>query len=145
MCNGCYDCSTVFVWFFVVICFLMIRRPPRSTRTDTLFPYTTLFRSHPLGLGAPCGEARHRGIGAALPAFHILGQRQVERDLWRRRGHAPLRAGQACPAQRPGQPWPHVTHAHVAIKAHALRSEEHTSELQYLIRNSYAVFCLKKK
>src|SRR3546814_14266339 len=78
--------------------FLMIRRPPRSTRTDTLFPYTTLFRSAAVagGLGAP-------GLRAAQPARGDGG-----------RG-------------RHG------------------RSEEHTSELQSLMRISYAVFCLKKK
>src|SRR3546814_9227387 len=75
----------------------MIRRPPRSTRTDTLFPYTTLFRSH---RQRPCHRRRQRDV---------LGQSS---------GHAADRAG---------------------------RSEEHTSELQSLMRISYAVFCLKKK
>src|SRR3546814_17214450 len=77
--------------------FLMIRRPPRSTRTDTLFPYTTLSRS--LRAGARDDEP--------APADTTEGRR---RD--------------------PGQP--------------AARSEEHTSELQSLMRTSYAVFCLKK-
>src|SRR3546814_5813748 len=87
--------------------FLMIRRPPRSTRTDTLFPYTTLFRSrldlHP----AP----RHR------PG-----------------------AGRRDRADRGGDP----DHAAPRL-CHRRRSEEHTSELQSLMRISYAVFCLKKK
>src|SRR3546814_9318864 len=88
--------------------FLMIRRPPRSTRTDTLFPYTTLFRSDP--------DRRRR--------------RMVERQ-----GH--LRpAGEA----RAGHGFPDLRH----LAAHD-RSEEHTSELQSLMRISYAVFCLKKK
>src|SRR3546814_4542623 len=78
--------------------FLMIRRPPRSTRTDTLFPYTTLFRSERHG-GAPRKERDERGERS---------QRRLE------------------------------------VSA-ALRSEEHTSELQSLMRISYAVFCLKKK
>src|SRR3546814_972337 len=82
----------------------MIRRPPRSTRTDTLFPYTTLFRSQP----------RPRG------ALHM-----VEDDI----GAQPL-------AQRMLRVEKAVDHR---------RSEEHTSELQSLMRNSYAVFCLKKK
>src|SRR3546814_6774231 len=86
----------------------MIRRPPRSTRTDTLFPYTTLFRS----------VDHHRGCGRcrALPR----GRRQRHR-----------------PAQRidPVRRRRRVRH----------RSEEHTSELQSLMRISYAVFCLKKK
>src|SRR3546814_2260617 len=78
----------------------MIRRPPRSTRTDTLFPYTTLFRSPP----AP-RTARHSGAAAS-----------------------------PCPGAKepPDSPAP-------------ARSEEHTSELQSLMRISYAVFCLKKK
>src|SRR3546814_5066905 len=78
----------------------MIRRPPRSTRTDTLFPYTTLFRS-----GHPSVLDFHRGAGV--------------REYRRPRNGAPGRRPQ--------------------------RSEEHTSELQSLMRISYAVFCLKKK
>src|SRR3546814_6594576 len=81
----------------------MIRRPPRSTRTDTLFPYTTLFRS-----GYVCGERRHR------------------------RQHAQGCAGDCRRSQR----------QHLRL---SVRSEEHTSELQSLMRISYAVFCLKKK
>src|SRR3546814_13166030 len=93
-------CSVVFCIFF-----LMIRRPPRSTRTDTLFPYTTLFRS----LWAQ-GARRRRGC--------------VDR-----RGDATNRPGRICPAR----------------SGHLVRrSEEHTSELQSLMRISYAVFCLKK-
>src|SRR3546814_2896550 len=97
----------VVIWFtyFLGICFvyflffLMIRRPPRSTRTDTLFPYTTLFRS----------------------------RQRVELCL-----------------QRTGQANLAVIGASVCIDAKK-RSEEHTSELQSLMRISYAVFCLKKK
>src|SRR3546814_1137193 len=83
----------IIMYFF----FLMIRRPPRSTRTDTLFPYTTLFRS------------------LRLACMHEV---KIEQ----------------------GQVWsskPYVFTPH--------RSEEHTSELQSLMRISYAVFCLKKK
>src|SRR3546814_17121765 len=97
-------------------CFLlMIRRPPRSTRTDTLFPYTTLFRSHQLLEAAHRAELRvrdQRGHGAADRCFHVDGR---------------VVAGF-------GQ----------AARQHD-RSEEHTSELQSLMRISYAVFCLKKK
>src|SRR3546814_9990805 len=97
----------------------MIRRPPRSKRTDTLFPYTTLFRSQGL-----CAAAA--GAGAAD-----------------RRGRA-LHLGQSPSARRRGRhrraTWLHDR----ARRAHA-RSEEHTSELQSLMRISYAVFCLKKK
>src|SRR3546814_1509861 len=80
----------------------MIRRPPRSTRTDTLFPYTTLFRSD----GRPAAPARRRGIFDIGPGMMMLVS-----------GHDQVPA----------------------------RSEEHTSELQSLMRISYAVFCLKKK
>src|SRR3546814_13235526 len=91
------------MFYYLFIFFLMIRRPPRSTRTDTLFPYTTLFRSRAQP-GAPGLRRRsHRAIGAERTRLF----------------------GQQC----------HV----------ALRSEEHTSELQSLMRISYAVFCLKKK
>src|SRR3546814_5782132 len=81
----------------------MIRRPPRSTRTDTLFPYTTLFRS--------------RGVG------RMAGLRDR-------------------PARRHDPVLDLPTHPRTAA---LLRSEEHTSELQSLMRISYAVFCLKKK
>src|SRR3546814_5216754 len=90
----------------------MIRRPPRSTRTDTLFPYTTLFRS-----------ARHQRIGCRLP-----------------RG----REDRPCAGHRtPGAGHVGLTGATRCACLH--RSEEHTSELQSLMRISYAVFCLKKK
>src|SRR3546814_6208378 len=81
--------------------FLMIRRPPRSTRTDTLCPYTTLFRSRGGGSGYRCERCHRRG-------------------WWARSGV-------------------------VAALARYGRSEEHTSELQSLMRISYAVFCLKQK
>src|SRR3546814_4421785 len=99
----------------------MIRRPPRSTRTDTLFPYTTLFRSshrtQPRVAGLFLGQGLHRDAerflagpdGVALGGVGVVG-----RD------------------------------AHV-VAGGRFRSEEHTSELQSLMRISYAVFCLKKK
>src|SRR3546814_2488626 len=93
----------------------MIRRPPRSTRTDTLFPYTTLFRS-PHGAARP-DRADRRGI-AALPRPRGRGVAAVSRYDDRQRD------ARACGSAR---------------------SEEHTSELQSLMRISYAVFCLKKK
>src|SRR3546814_6627505 len=104
----------------------MIRRPPRSTRTDTLFPYTTLFRSpraseRPVGRAAVPGSHRRRE-GACAPGQPVGDQR----DLVGRLGfglHERLRR------PRSGEE----------------RSEEHTSELQSLMRISYAVFCLKKK
>src|SRR3546814_3875674 len=93
----------------------MIRRPPRSTRTDTLFPYTTLFRS-PAGPGDP-GAERHGGDPA--PA--------VGKRLAPALDRSPGGAGGEHLSRPPR------------------RSEEHTSELQSLMRISYAVFCLKKK
>src|SRR3546814_6335025 len=86
----------LYVFFFF---FLMIRRPPRSTRTDTLFPYTTLFRSL-----AP--------LSPSINTINVLDS-------------CPVRSSSS--SRRPN------------------RSEEHTSELQSLMRISYAVFCLKKK
>src|SRR3546814_12997325 len=87
-------CCLLLLFFF-----LMIRRPPRSTRTDTLFPYTTLFRSGPDG-----GKPR-------IAASCAIASRHFNMDE--------------------------------EVADH--RSEEHTSELQSLMRISYAVFCLKKK
>src|SRR3546814_1964526 len=78
-----------------LLLFLMIRRPPISTRTDTLFPYTSLFRS-------------------------LAGVNRVPGGIW-------------------------VSASRVITKTTPSRSEEHTSELQSLMRTSYAVFCLKKK
>src|SRR3546814_1547261 len=108
----------------------MIRRPPRSTRTDTLFPYTTLFRSPRLRTGRGCSGADRRHEEAC--------------------GHAGLRAALSPREQRghcaDGQ-YTDVSlrTARVRSLAYADRSEEHTSELQSLMRISYAVFCLKKK
>src|SRR3546814_2676799 len=111
---------------------LMIRRPPRSTRTDTLVPYTPLFRSlRRLDLAPRAGL--DLDIGGEIELRHQL-QRVVEQ---RYRRPAPLRA----------EPQPGIEAADVAQghRRHQARSEEHTSELQSLMRNSYAVFCLKKK
>src|SRR3546814_12568956 len=94
-------------WFF----FLMIRRPPRSKRTDTLFPYTTLFRS---GFDGDLIRGLRRGAGRP----------GAEHD-----------AGCAADPGMLGE------QSHI----HPPRSEEHTSELQSLMRISYAVFCLNKK
>src|SRR3546814_1026390 len=110
----------------------MIRRPPRSTRTDTLFPYTTLFRS----LVQPRGQHGHQleqlGVGADEgPA--LVGLDGIEDDLGcllRRRAERPLG---------------HLDHLVRVLDQVGHRSEEHTSELQSLMRISYAVFCLKKK
>src|SRR3546814_7787851 len=90
----CIVCTSM---LYLLFFFLMIRRPPRSTRTHTLFPYTTLFRSHPSAYG--------RIKGDLLKIVNDQRARGLEHE----------------------------------------RSEEHTSELQSLMRISYAVFCLKKK
>src|SRR3546814_18813601 len=97
-----FDCAFLYgVYFFF---FLMIRRPPRSTRTDTLFPYTTLFRS----------------VDSAAAVAEVRAQVETLVD------------------QLP-------TDVLTPVVTQLSRSEEHTSELQSLMRNSYAVFCLKKK
>src|SRR3546814_2815867 len=98
----------------------MIRRPPRSTRTDTLFPYTTLFRAVADGARG----ARQRLLEAFKGGFVGHGRRAASRKPPGREasgGGYGMREGGRC------------------------RSEEHTSELQSLMRISYAVFCLKKK
>src|SRR3546814_1775100 len=109
----------------------MIRQPPRSTRTDTLFPYTTLFRSaDQRGAGILQARLRHRGgVGEGVAG---RGFRTVVRQRPRLRAHeriVPVGRGYA-----PDSP-----------RTTTCRSEEHTSELQSLMRISYAVFCLKKK
>src|SRR3546814_6313791 len=98
----------------------MIRRPPRSTRTDTLFPYTTLFRSRIDQADRP-GEAALAQLSQYQPAQRAFARAGADHRNRRRREHGTQRVG-----------------------AHR-RSEEHTSELQSLMRISYAVFCLKKK
>src|SRR3546814_3541285 len=96
----------------------MIRRPPRSTRTDTLFPYTTLFRSL-----------------RPKPARDISGLQQMYGEVWQWTRSA-------------FSPYPRFKPAAGAVGEYNgkfMRSEGHTSELQSLMRISYAVFCLKKK
>src|SRR3546814_6646508 len=106
------------------IFFLMIRRPPRSTRTDTLFPYTTLFRSPDRGRTSR-PSAAESGPASTQP---------VRIPLADRTGRPPV--CRCVSVQRPGRLLPSPV---------GFRSEEHTSELQSLMRISYAVFCLKKK
>src|SRR3546814_4361031 len=104
----------------------MIRRPPRSTRTDTLFPYTTLFRSACRWQGRD-GTRRVRRRGRRrVPIGALLLGRRAGLERHRARGGALGDRGISAIAARQ-------------------RSEEHTSELQSLMRISYAVFCLKKK
>src|SRR3546814_11670000 len=94
--------SNLFICSLYIFC-LRIRRPPRSTRTDTLFPYTTLFRS-----------VRGAEIDRHIVRHHFEKAGEEHRSSW-------------------------------SVAGRAVRSEEHTSELQSLMRISYAVFCLKKK
>src|SRR3546814_5499214 len=130
----------------------MVRRPPISTRTDTLFPYTTLFRSafgrrdrfqvgdeilailrrrHALQRHL---AARRVGVGAKReePVDGLLGPYQIA---------VAQRLGVVVVVEGPGAPAEHA----VQRRPRPVRSEEHTSELQSLMRISYAVFCLKKK
>src|SRR3546814_5412682 len=107
----CYRLSCLLLCFF----FLMIRPPPRSTLTDTLFPYTTLFRSLPAG----------------TPIRVVLGD-----------SHAALFAHGIA---EPGRVKATIGTGSSLMAANCRRSEEHTSELLSLMRISYAVFCLKKK
>src|SRR3546814_12106863 len=104
--------------------FLMIRRPPRSTRTDTRFPYTTLFRSaddEAALLGAAAEGVGEAGESTGSAAVGVVSQINT-------RSAASTSASKRSPTTRGTS-----------------RSEEHTSELQSLMRISYAVFCLKKK
>src|SRR3546814_5111279 len=103
----------------ILLFFLMIRRPPRSTRTYTLFPYTTLFRSTPT---EACAD---------MPTSWNTYVIYVPDDLvdeWKD-GVIQLK----------------LVNGNAAMRFARVRSEEHTSELQSLMRISYAVFCLKKK
>src|SRR3546814_3870434 len=129
-----------FFLFMLLVCFfffLMIRRPPRSTRTDTLFPYTTLFRS-PACRHPPGPRSRRPARGAARRA------RRSSR-LSRPTGRHPARA--TCPrgTWSRGSRARRARQASLRCRRRSSRSEEHTSELQSLMRISYAVFCLKKK
>src|SRR3546814_2023010 len=105
--------------------FLMLRRPPRSTRTDTLFPDTTLFRSI-------CRKFQTPGVLIGLSVIDNLAiAAMADRRWWKSFGKA-------------GEDDARAKAEDVLAKV-GLRSEEHTSELQSLMRISYAVFCLKKK
>src|SRR3546814_8610306 len=116
------------LYFFV----LMIRRPPRSTRTDTLCPYTTLFRSH-LRVAAVAGQAGPIADGLAAAGFYH----------WRSGFSA--RFNRCVRRNGTGDQKPDAELCNSRRTVLLYRSEEHTSELQSLMRISYAVFCLKKK
>src|SRR3546814_8545009 len=128
----------------------MIRRPPRSTRTDTLFPYTTLCRSTERGHGktpkprAECREPVQKFWGPqSYPRTRVGKSRNAElgviflsRPATRR--SVPAKGRPAARSRAGRRLRPRAPHRNA-------RSEEHTSELQSLMRISYAVFCLKKK
>src|SRR3546814_2843458 len=148
----------------------MIRRPPRSTRTDTLFPYTTLFRSRSLAFRQACDPTARRGrqgFGAKSRGRHpppggcrrtfapkacrprrarqIAPKRAIEQfSLSREKNQTktPRDAGRFAFLRYRGAENSAPGDRHVVAR---VRSEEHTSELQSLMRISYAVFCLKKK
>src|SRR3546814_6293864 len=109
----------------------MFRRPPRSTRTDTLFPYTTLFRSDSFGYQVVASVDSLAGALQALEQGRLPDLAVLDANL---HGESSLPA--ALELRRRGVPVVFIT---------GYRSEEHTSELQSLMRISYAVFCLKKK
>src|SRR3546814_5226288 len=120
----------------------MIRRPPRSTRTDTLFPYTTLFRStkgwsEAYGLFLE-GEAPLVLSYTTSPAYHMIAE---DEDRYQAANFAEghyMQVEVAAMTKSSDDP-------ELARQFLRFRSEEHTSELQSLMRISYAVFCLKKK
>src|SRR3546814_10178015 len=119
----------------------MIRRPPRSTRTDTLFPYTTLFRSVFGGCHACAVDKESRGFVCHVPAMANRPLPFPDDDPATRARQALARAR----ADLAGRSDTAMQEVGVQPPAVAPRSEEHTSELQSLMRISYAVFCLKKK
>src|SRR3546814_12014990 len=113
----------------------MIRRPPRSTRTDTLFPYTTLFRSADNAASGNCDELQREDYGQdpyyLVPNSYIF--RQISETDKRDAAFGAIQ-------------WRPSDQFNVNLDVqYSDRSEEHTSELQSLMRISYAVFCLKKK
>src|SRR3546814_2547041 len=113
----------------------MIRRPPRSTRSDTLFPYTTLFRSLVLIDRIPFPR----------PDDPLMSARQKAADQAGGNGFMQVAATHAALLLAQGAGRLIRTHSDRGVVAVLDRSEEHTSELQSLMRNSYAVFCLKQK
>src|SRR3546814_2882156 len=139
--------------------FLLIRRPPRATRTDTLFPYTTLFRSPacpgrnrppPGGRDRTGAAGRHGAAGPWPDGAAVRGAAPASTTDCRRADaawppHAPPEAS-AAPAKPRCRGRKAADGRSAAVQSsYSDRSEEHTSELQSLMRLSYAVFCLKKK
>src|SRR3546814_11805100 len=135
-CTFFFDCVLCVFFFLLLFFFLMIRQPPRSTRTDTLFPYTTLFRS--------ALAVAHAAAGLAL-GQRQAGVEQVDQEGLAAADAAPqVQAVGRLAAVAPEQPVQQAAARRIDERV-VDRSEEHTSELQSLMRISYAVFCLKKK
>src|SRR3546814_4939452 len=119
----------------IISFFLMIRRPPQSTRTDTLFPYTTTTRC--IGICLATGDRRRRRATTfAAQSGGIVGVGRLRRQSPFRDTSASCKKG-----WHPAAAW-RLQSPRDGLQR---RSEEHTSELQSLMRISYAVFCLKKK
>src|SRR3546814_1973524 len=121
----------------------MIRRPPRSTRTDTLFPYTTLFRSH---IGPGNRQDRSRAIGRGGHRMAVRVTRIAGKERRQMRADADRAHARPAAAVRDAEGLVEVEVADVGAEfaRPGERSEEHTSELQSLMRISYAVFRLQK-
>src|SRR3546814_5622550 len=120
----------MFSFFFF---FLMIRRPPRSTRTDTLFPYTTLFRSDRRVMPIECKVSN----SSTNSVKRLNNDAAVKAETWRN----DFGQNQVVPTAVLGGVY--KLHNLLDAQRRGLRSEEHTSELQSPMRNSYAGFCLK--
>src|SRR3546814_8380154 len=130
--------SFLLLYYNFCVFFLMIRRPPRSTRTDTLFPYTTLFRSP--------HHARRGKKESMRQLYPRSRSEQVPSSQGVRRKSRALLIAALAPAVH-GWQWLRWTESQDPqyLSKKEYRSEEHTSELQSLMRISYVVFCLKKK
>src|SRR3546814_2563163 len=130
----------------------MIRLPPRSTRTDTLFPYTTLFRSAGAVIAVENQNARRHAVPRAMTerAFGQLAAQRLDgglmRDLPQRHHRLQIRQ-LAEPGLQEGAAVPHLLGSRLVLRPHApdRRSEEHTSEVQSLMPHSYDDYSLKKK
>src|SRR3546814_3353773 len=117
---------------------LIIRLLPRATRTDTLFPYTTLFRSTSLPHPAPAPTVQRTSRTGGRASMDDTGPTPESEFAVLHTEVVRLRTKRARDTRL-------LEFSQQLLRLHAERSEEHTSELQSLMRNSYAVFCLKKK
>src|SRR3546814_5262108 len=123
----------------------MIRRPPRSTRTDTLFPYTTLFRSHGLAADRGVRAPDRLSCGHGVRALGLPREDRAPADLGGNPDVPDEPVATDVAVRRVGLCEPRADLQNAGDRRFPARSEEHTSELQSLMRISYAVFCLKTK